>query len=388
MIDRRSFIVTAGAVLAGCATRRSTPFASAAPPLPTSALSLQRLQTGLARGAAREARILAGLNRFEGFLLEGEDVIVFGRHEPTDPTVEIEDLVVALRNAYGMPGYEGAIGCTIDPLPGAADPWLLQVAKIFGMPPTAAMGVRHLAVDYELKKVSAGLVKLANVRSTFETGMTGGHHCQGETAKPTSSVHRFWFTPLYSKDGTRFLQDARGIGIRHPVGVQLMSEEEFLNDGRRVGGAPPRPEAMGFCASITRVLAGNDSVSHARMRQDFRVIELARLFVYKQVDPGRFRYLLDTFPLSRKEAPARIPGVRRDEVGTIHCGLTTSATGNEDASFGTESRVERFRHEYRGGVEASISVAPLDFVTGEAYLDAVRQLARRCQNDQFAWALA
>ena len=83
MINRRMFIATIGATaFTGCAARRSMPVTAGMPPLPTRALSLQRLQAGLARGSTPDALHLAALNRFEGFFLEGDDVVVFGRVDP------------------------------------------------------------------------------------------------------------------------------------------------------------------------------------------------------------------------------------------------------------------------------------------------------------------
>lgn len=388
-MNRRQFLAAATLGLSGCASpRRTVSPAAAGTPLPQLAFSLRRLQDELSSGPSPLARALAGLNRFDGFLTEDNDVVVFGGHDPAAPPLDVEDLAIALRNAYGMPGYEGVIGCTIDPLPGVPDPWLWQTARIFGMPRNASMGVRHLAVDYDLKKISAGLLRLAGVESTYDF-RRGDSHCRQEAIGAANSVHRFWFTPLYpSAGGPRFVQDAAGVGIQHPIGVQLMSEEEFLRDGRRVGAAPPHAAARQFCASVTRVLSANTSLPHARMRHDFRIIELARLFAFKHVSPDRLSYLLRDLPLAARHTPEKLPGVRRDDHGSIHCGLDTVGSGDTSVVFGSSQHVERYHREYRGGVEAGVRIAPAEFAPGDGYLDAVRRRVQGATRDDLAWRLA
>ena len=107
------------------------------------------------------------------------------------------------------------------------------------------MGARHVAIDYEMKKISAGLLPVhPSVPSLFESGPSSSP-CRVAESSHTSATHRFWFTPLYP-DRPRFVRDDSGVLIQKPVEVQLQSEEESLRHGERIGGAllNQRPRAL------------------------------------------------------------------------------------------------------------------------------------------------
>src|ERR1035441_454828 len=118
--------------------------------------------------------------------------------------------------------------------------------------------------------------------------------CQGgETpVAQHSSTHRFWFTPLYPNRKPRFLQDGGAIWIEEPIHVQVQSEEEFLDNGKRVGGAPPQPAAVKFAESINKLLAGNEVRPYAHLRKDFRLVEVAAVMQFKQASAASLEYLL------------------------------------------------------------------------------------------------
>ena len=154
-------------------------------PQPSLALSLTVLQAQAEQhgGTLPQQLVqLGGLNRIHGFLLEPDgEVILLGEHDPALPTLHLDDVAVALRNAYQVSAaYQGVLGCTIDPWAGAEDPWRIQRVTVFGMPPTVRMAARHVLVDFELKKVSAGLLLLVQgVPSLHELDMATFSPCAG-----------------------------------------------------------------------------------------------------------------------------------------------------------------------------------------------------------------
>ncbi|MCX6630244.1 MAG: hypothetical protein NTW28_21710, partial [Candidatus Solibacter sp.] len=260
MITRRGFLYTgvfgAGAAAGGlcapmlrksAAARLSSPVEAPRGIEATLALSLNGyeeevralFQTGTE--LPDPVRKLYGLNCIQGILLEpGGQVVLAGRHDAALPDMELDDLLVALRNAFRVSAeYQEPIGCTIDPIPGARDPWEIQSVRVLGMPFGAPMGDRHVEIDYELKRVGAGLKNLGpTVTSLYEMTRAESIPCQGgeQPAAPHSATHRFWFTPLYPTRKPRFLQDGGAIWIEEPIHVQVQSEEEFLDNGKRVGG--------------------------------------------------------------------------------------------------------------------------------------------------------
>jgi len=61
-----------------------------------------------------DLRQLHGLNCIDGILAEPDkDVVLAGAHDPTLPPIELDDLLVVLRNAYSVSdAYSGAPGCS------------------------------------------------------------------------------------------------------------------------------------------------------------------------------------------------------------------------------------------------------------------------------------
>ena len=261
--------------------------------------------------------------------------------------------------------YQEPIGCTIDPIPGARDPWEIQSVKVLGMPFGAPMGDRHVEIDYELKRVGAGLKNLGpTVTSLYEMTRAESIPCQGgETpVAQHSSTHRFWFTPLYPNRKPRFLQDGGAIWIEEPIHVQVQSEEEFLDNGKRVGGAPPQPAAVKFAESINKLLAGNEVRPYAHLRNDFRLVEVAAVMQFKQASAASLEYLLRDCPLRRLDTPSKVGGIRRQENGEAVCDGRVAVVRHGGSVRETLNRsVDRYRSEYRGGVEAAVSISGSDF---------------------------
>jgi hypothetical protein len=345
----------------------------------------QAIQAG--RPLDENIRYIHGLNQIDGFLIEpDEEVILFGRHDPLIPPLQLDDLVVALRNAYQVEDFQGVLGVTIDPTPGAADPWLVQSAKILGMPHTTRMGARQLAIDYELKRVSAGLHRLpqksVEVQGTFDALSFAGDQ-PGERPAASSSTHRFWFTALVD-DGPRYSEDDQGLWIDKAVNVRLLSEEEFLNNGERVGGAPPQPQAKIFAESITKVLSTDEVPQYVMLRNDFRLIEVAKLIRFKQVRETALLYFLQESPLSIVDIPHQVRGVRRTD--------SSDATWDMRLDLNAENRVinRKSSQSYRGGVEVDIPIEPIAFVSeAQSRLEEIRQRIRKSRpsGDTVTWEI-
>ena len=215
---------------------------------PRYALSLLAYAGALRRAHAEHGAIpteltcLPEVNVIDGIVVAdgGDDVILFGRRHRGAPDLELNDLLVSLRSAYRVSDeYSTAPGCTIDPDPEAADPWRKQIARVLGMPATASMGLRHLQIDYDMKRLAGGLSRVAGehrVPSIFDGEPTKGVCDDSASSSQSGSTHRFWFYPLYSDRKPRYIREGNTVVIEHPVGVQLLTEQEFLVRGRRTGG--------------------------------------------------------------------------------------------------------------------------------------------------------
>jgi hypothetical protein len=333
-------------------------------PAQLTALSLAVLQDNLSArpGTADQSSkdgLLPGLNRITAFLMEGNDVILVGYLDTSIPAIELDALAVSLRNAFGTSDeYEGVLGCTIDPRAGD-DPWRIQDVRVFGMPHDCSMAARHVSVDYELKKVSAGLSgKGAPILASLFDRKDIRGMCQTRENRSISLTHRYWFFPKVP-DRPRFAREESAVSVLHPVGVQLLTEREFLNrQGKRVSSAQAEGFAADFAASVTALLGKEESTQYAQLVQDFRLSEIAKLMRFVAVPPRALAYFLEHRRLGRFDVPRLVGGVERDEQGSLIC-ETTVALVPGGVKYIANRR--EYGYRYRGGVEARIEITAADF---------------------------
>jgi hypothetical protein len=335
------------------------------------ALSLTALQAQAVQARSslpKQIVQLETMNRIHGFLVEPDgEIILLGAHEPALPALHVDDLAVALRNAYQVSAaYQGVLGCTIDPWAGAEDPWRIQQVTVFGMPPSVRMAARHVFIDFELKKVSAGLLLLARgVPSLHELDMATFSPCAGSGTTATESVHRFWFAARYPQ-APRFSAQDGVVLIDKPVGVQLLTEQAFLDrPGRRTDAAPASPVAEHFAQGITDLLASDQVEPYVQLRNDFRLIEVAQLFRHQQVPATGFNYLLYEHKLTEVKTPSFVVGIRREEQGEVVCnGEVSEQQTARGTLVSSKEQVHSYHFTSRGGVEAKVEIVPTHFGEG------------------------
>lgn len=364
---------------------------------PTHALSLRALQAGLAsrQGRPRHGSDLAEMNVIDGLTIEADgEILLLGRSAPTLPRLAIHDLAVALRNAYATgPTYSGVPGCTIDPQEGSPDPFAIQEVKVFGIPHNSPMAARFVAVDYEMKRVSAGIVSLRpDLRSFHELHRLQNLSCSDESGETRviSSVHRFWFCAKLP-DSPRYWEDDGVIWIRKPVHVQLLTERAYLDaTGRSVGKAPAEPAAEEFARSVSEVLLGDEVPRYVQLRNDFRLIELAQILHHKQVSPEELGYFLYQYEVPSEAVPSYVGEVRRKEQGEVVCESHVWKEDRVTPTLRRRERILRYEHLSQGGVRAEVPVHSPDF-RSEALpvLAEVRRraLASRPSTDEFIWVI-
>lgn len=363
---------------------------------PSTALSLGRLDEAARHAVQAGGKVddelahLLGLNVIRGFLREPDgDVVLLGDRDALLPRIHLDDLAVALRNAYGV--YPGVPGVSIDPDPDAKDPWRLQKVRVIGMPPSA-MAARMVAIDYELKKVSAGLLKVGRVPSLWDLRETDALCAGTGHERATEMSTRFWFQPRIPPR-PRFLADQDTVLILKPVEAQLLTERQFLDNKARVtGAAPSPPEVDRFARLVTeQLLATNDAEAYTHLRQDFRVIELATLLRTMNVPAEDLRYLIAEHSLRLVGIPRRVGGIRRDERTVATC--DTVITERETAGSAVLQAVEETRRAVRGsrgGVLAQVQIEPKELEVERAgRLASLRERVRtsRPAGDAIAWAI-
>ena len=360
--SRSAWVNSAPSATASAGSRVDTPRSVSGPDMALSLASLQsqHRRPGSVVSSKAGHAVLPCMNRITGFLIEPADVILLGDMDPARPDLELDSLVAMLRNAFRTgAAYGGVPGCTIDPIPGA-DPFRIQSVLVFGMEHTCLTANRFVSLDYELKRAASGIRNVGESKilpSSMEVSDDVGACGDGKESH-ISMTHRYWFYPK-TPARPRFERDEQTVLILQPIGVQLLTEQEYLNRrGERVGSGEASAAAKQFATAVDALLAAENVERYTRMVNDFRLSEVAKLLRHAGVSQESLAYFLWDYPLTRFEVPRFVGGVYRREEGTITCNASVVATGNQL----TYNAVDRhYSKEYRGGVEVRLEIAPSDF---------------------------
>jgi hypothetical protein len=248
------------------------------------------------------------------------------------------------------------------------------------------MAARHVSLDYELKRVGAGIQGADGkiLPSAFELENQGGP-CASSGEHSISIAHRYWFFPK-TPERPRFERDRQTATILRPIGVQLLTEQEFLNRrGERTGATEADPAAQQFADAVTALLESDKVARYSQIVHDFRVIELARLMRFCGVAQSSLSFLLSNYELKRVEVPSHVGGVRREEKGTTVCKTTITETVS---AINSVEDTSEYSYEYRGGVEAKVEVAEADATPRDLGSLRRRVLDSKPSSGAISWEIA
>lgn len=227
-----------------------------------------QLLRALGRDPQEEMQLLAGMYQVKYVLVypDSNEVVIAGpagdwirngrgqivNTETGIPVLQLDDLVVLLRNAFSQ---HTPFGCAITPTqenlakaqsflarsaespvrPGRREQWVeqlrdtvgLQEVTVFGIDPTTRVARVLVEADYHMKLIGMGLEEgTLGVKSYLQAVKDSGRI-------PTEmSVLRWWFAVNYDAISTTAKRDAYEIKGQ---GVQVLSENELLADqGQRI----------------------------------------------------------------------------------------------------------------------------------------------------------
>jgi len=310
-----------------------------------------QMQWALGRRPDEAMQQLAGIHQIKYLMFYPEtgDIVIAGpaddwKPNPTgrpvsvttgQPVLQLDDLVVVLRNAFDA---DGRFGCSINPVqanmadvqaysresakkplkPSQRDAWLAELRdrlgkqdiSVFGIDPRTHAARTLVEADYHMKLIGMGLQEgTPGVVSYLDSIQVpeGG-------APPALDVLRWWFTLNFDHVKTTKSRDAFQM---HGSGVKVLSENELLTErGERVHTGAADATNQQFSNSFTThfdALATKYPV-YAELRNIFSLALVAAIIrsedLAERVDwqANHWRQA-DRFAVELGEAPRRVESV-------------------------------------------------------------------------------
>ncbi len=251
---------------------------------------------------------LCSISRLEGYALEKDnnDVILIGRKEGREPSCQLDDLIVNIRNLYGQ---KAAPYCSLEPQPENVlkmqqllsedkttetldqrrqviqrikTAWGPQMIDIRAIPRNSRLAHIMVDADYHMKKVSLGLDHIPGITSYFEKTLEGVEQnlSTGESPEFATSASRFWF---HVKEGAPIFSEAEDIVFLKSCPVVLYAKKQDTTDkGKFYDSDEDDSVASEFAKEFSEqfLAASKDIASYAQLRHMFimRAVMLAMSF--------------------------------------------------------------------------------------------------------------
>jgi hypothetical protein len=321
------------------------------------ALSLRVLQQTLeslspGESLSDEITNLGGMKRPCGYVIDTatHDVILVGCSSPSAPSLHLDDLIIALRNAWweyaetkGNTQYYSYPGCSIDPDPKTfqmlqqlaneilstttieeveekLEKWddlceRPQKVRVMGVPFDSRFAQVMVKADYDMKTIVDGSDDSLNIpgfKSLVDMTLDKIKPAviQGKPITiPLFTLNRFWF---YPGENVYLAGDLAAVIDECPV--MLLSEEEYLHrSGGRVGSGRANPLAQEFCESFSDhygELAEQRPI-YAELENLYRLVAVAMLMHDRNatVKAGLdLDYLLNEYPVAESKVDRTLDG--------------------------------------------------------------------------------
>ena len=352
-------------------------------PKPSRAVSLNAIATAIRSGSSTaQAKSLCGITSLRGYLADANsrDIILLGVVDPDLPPLHLEDLVVALRSAWGVydrivgrTRYISDPGCSIDPNPAVlaqlrdfdlsrpgttsaddqnarTEAWKSigrqpQKVRVMGVPFDCRFAKVMVDADYYMKRIVNGTVALGIDGLYSLSDMDIESYRQQLRAGKGSAAHggslsRFWFSP---GDATYEVRD--GATILRSCSVKLLTEEEYLTEhGAIAQMGRPDPAAGRFARSFSEKY---DHIAALRpiykeLKALFAYVAVARLMKDSRADSSALSYLLRNY---------RVPNIA---VSRAVNGLTDVRVINEEVDTPAGTTYMRLIQSSCGGVTMNV----------------------------------
>ena len=286
-----------------------------------------------------------------GYIIDkaNNDIIIFGKIDPRQPAIYLEDLVIALRNAWlkysplkGNTYEYSPPGCSIDPNPDTIKrlqsvaqkittstsferveqqlkAWNRicnekQNVRVMGIPFDTRFARVMVEADYDMKCIVdgtdvlniPGLTSLSDMK--LEIIRQAIINNQKITISPVS-MDRFWFYP-----GTNIYEEEQGIVLIKQCPVTLLTEEMYIgSSGNYTAGYQADPLAKTFAESFSNLYGRveYERPIYKELENLYRFVALAKIIKLKSANLEEgldISYLLNSFQVSSEEVKKSLPG--------------------------------------------------------------------------------
>jgi hypothetical protein len=316
----------------------------------------QRLKACIPKSSCQQELLqLAGIKKMMGVIADEQnhDLVLFGQTDSSLPPLQLEDLVVALRNAWLLyaPLKDNVYqysdpGCSIDPNPAivhelqrignfkvspsgdatqSIDNWNHvcegpQAVRVLGIPFDTHFAQVMVKADYDMKRLVDGsdALDIPGLVSITDREVEKAQN-EIDQRQPVSlagpSLNRFWFYP-----GANIYEESEGIILIKQCPVKLLTEQMYSNRGEQLAGSGDvDPLANEFADGLTVLY---EKVAQARpiyaeLAALFRFAAVAKIMKSRYADAGfDLSYLLERYPVATTSVDKSLPG--RHTVKQIH----------------------------------------------------------------------
>ena len=288
---------------------------------------------------------LCGLKRIDGYIMDksNNDVILFGQTDLDLPPLHLEDLIVAMRNAWmkylvledGKHYYESP-GCSIDPDPivfksldKVADDLDIrqdtvfglerwhevcenpQLVRVMGVPFNSRFAAIMVESDYFMKRLvdgSAVANDFVSLMDLTEARMRQDFENDPSNIATNVGMNRFWFSP----GENTYAYDSHMVVIGQ-CPVTLLTEKEHLGEENKFESDEEQdPLAEQFALQLTekyKNLAEEHRIYY-ELENLFRFVALAKIMKHEQVTQwADLNFLIDNAPIHHFDVNRNLPGV-------------------------------------------------------------------------------
>jgi len=293
-------------------------------------------------GNKKEAVRLENIGWLEGYVLDkqNEDILLFGRENADWPVLYTDDLLYLLKNVRS--GDEDP-SCSLDPIPDdikefnreaanksinesfqsyydrISKKWGDQKVSVWGVDKNSCIASIMLQADYEMKKISQGILAIPSVQSIIDINLSKVSDSRN-SGMGQPQMSRFWFK--CEKNSPVFQASDDIVMLEFCDVIVLTEAQKTTAEGKLYDSGEKDEDAELFADNLSRNLrtAAINVKSIAQLENLYRLYALLNAMKFRN-DLQDFNPLLNSFGktfsyVRNYNIPEALPGLTNGELST------------------------------------------------------------------------